>query len=223
MMKSSLIVELATGLEPIGFVKVDKILFRAARGERTIEHFIELNLFGSPVNNVACDYGLRSLLALEFALSSLKLYGGEVYNRLGWKLPVFNVRCQVGRSCNWSPRSSLRISDYGIKALVEKAVTDIGAVITPGAGGVVSLESYCDTLIADGGLFPWITCNAAMRAAEYIFVSRQLGKPEQAVASALQRYTEIDIKSGLDRGVDPNEFIRQTIEYSRNTVPDRQN
>lgn len=47
-----------------------------------IHTYAEFNLIGSPKDKIACDFGISSTKAIEFAYKFLTLYGGELFRML---------------------------------------------------------------------------------------------------------------------------------------------
>jgi hypothetical protein len=168
--------------------------------------FVDLNIFGNPKNNVGCDVGLKNDLSFSFAIDALKLHGGEVYRQSTWKPDAFNTRCQVGRVCEWRPRMSLRISDYGRSGLLTKLGEDLELHILPNVTRYNDSARYLTLLGEDNRLFPWDTCNGAMRAAELIFLGRESGKTQSELSYILSNY-EDNIRSGLGRDTRDSDFI----------------
>lgn len=172
-----------------------------------MELFVELNLFGGvPTNNIACDIGLTSRRSLSFAIDALKSHGGQVYRQSTWRPDPFNTRCQVGHVCGWGPRTSLRISDYEEAGLVTRFIADLDTHILPQASRCDDPSRYFELLGQDDRLFPWLHCNGAMRAAEFIFWGRKLGKTQTELNSVLANY-DARVRSGLGRDVKDEDFI----------------
>ncbi|WP_434712895.1 hypothetical protein NMA58_07890 [Rhizobium sp. YTUHZ045] len=189
----------------IGFIKVSKFLYCRSNDGET-ESFVEWNLFGRPVNNLACDFGLRNIAAFSFAEKCLKHYGGRNSRVEG----RFNERCQLGQYYSWGERSSLRLSDHGgnLELVLEKAQADIHRFDRELGGFLISKDKLCDLLISDYKWMPWDWCNGAARAAEYAYLASSIGGTSPGVIrAALRPYENVNIRSGLDRSVEVREYL----------------
>lgn len=200
------LMRLADCLNERGFKRIKPTLFVLRLGVE-MELFVALNLFGGvPTNNVGCDVGLTSRRSLSFAINALKSHGGHVYRQSTWRPDPFNTRCQVGHICGWGPRTSLRISDYEDAGLVTRFIADLDAHILPQAIRCEDTSRYFELLGEDDRMFPWLHCNGAMRAAEFIFWGRELGKTPAELNSVLANY-DARVRSGLGRDVKDEDFL----------------
>lgn len=201
-------------MESLDFVKVSGLLYRRP-GIGGVESLVEWNLFGKPINNIACDFGLRNPQALAFAEECLILYGGPVYGHRKPETFSFNARCQVGMHCSWSPRSSLRLSDYGdrLEPLIERAAADIGMLIRKRAAAITSLEQFCDLLIRNDDWMPWDHSHGALRAAEYAYLASRLGIKPETILRNLEPYARVNIRSGVSRTIDAGIYLQNIMRH----------
>jgi hypothetical protein len=203
---------LEPGLADLGFHRVEKFLYRSD-GHGAIQHFLEFQLWGGPLNYVLCDFGMASADGHRFAVECLKLYGGVSYSWENWVPPVFGVWCQVGRFCGWGPRSSLKLNKSEMHNISDRALRDIRDMILPKAKAVTSLEAFADQILKDEPWLPWITSHGAMRAAEYIYAARRIGTDPSTILSAIEPRAHPNVKSGLDRNVDAFAFIESVLSH----------
>lgn len=211
-MKNTIRKYLEAALKDAGYKKIGNKLFESPIKSENISRFIEFNFFGAQSTRLACDFGISSADGILFANTCLKLYGGAVYTRLPWPSRNFNICCQVGRLCEWGPRDALQLEDYHPKDAVSKLFSDIEDKVLPHAEKVYDLRSLGSLAISDPEWARWIYCNCAMRAAEYIFIARYLGKSSSDIRSALEPYIK-DIRTGIDRSVSVEEFLENIVNH----------
>jgi hypothetical protein len=203
---------LASALIDAGYKEIKKNIFESKIKIESISWFIELNFFGYKSARLACDFGISSRNATNFANVCLKLYGGPIYTRLPWPSRYFNICCQVGRVCEWGPRDALQLEDYDPKDAVSKLVGDLENKILPHAKKVNDLQSLSQLAISDPEWARWIYCNCAMRAAEYVFLSKYLGKPKSDILTDLEPYIK-DIRTGIDRDISVEAFLGNIVNH----------
>lgn len=194
----------------IGFERVDRsYLYKRKVGVQDIEAFIEFNPYYRPINNVACDFGVSSKKAIDFANRCINKYGGPAYS-YNWRPARFNARCQLGSFFNWGPRWSLKINELGMDGLVEKAIFDINRLLRNETAEIRDLASLYRLLLADEPWLPWLFCNGAIRAAECLSIGKTLGLDPRATLDVLSQHTA-DIKRGLGPSVDPRTYVDHVL------------
>ncbi|OHV22591.1 hypothetical protein EOS93_31050 [Rhizobium sp. RMa-01] len=206
--------ELDKTMADIDFMKISDLLY-GRKGDGEIQTLVEWNLFGKPINNFACDFGLRNSDALKFSEECLKLYSGAFFGSEIQANRPFNVRCQLGQYYSWGVRSSLRLSDYNhdLLLVLDKTQSDIQRFIGEKAGSVSTIEEYCDLLIGNPDWMPWDWSHGAARAAEYVFVASKIGISPSDMRGNLAQYENVNIKSGLNRSVNVHEYLEKVIRH----------
>jgi len=205
---------LSATLMDSGYKRVKYSIFRKKIENTDLSSFVELNFFGYGSARLVCNFGLSSSGALAFANTCLQLYGGALYADrppMG-RLAYFNINCQVGRVCDWSPRAALQLEDYNIVDAVSKLMSDVEQRIAPHFERVSDLRSFGSLAIADPEWAHWIYCHRAIRAAEYVYVSKLFGKSSSDISADLQPYLK-DIRTGIDRNIAPEVFLENVINH----------
>ena len=187
-----------------GYERLKRYVYRAKWSTSEVEHFVYFQLYGTPKEYLAADFGLRNRQAEVFANKSIQAYGGDIYQLLRYdERSDCSMRFSLGQLASWGIRSSLKISAMATEALREKIRRDITELLFPIVRDVTSLDRLLGLLLADGEPYPWIRCNGAMRAAIVVHLAQQVGTPLSGIRARLEPYQR-RIATNILKAPDPD-------------------
>lgn len=203
--------DVARAFAAIGYSKVTKGIFRADWGTDDVEHYLRATIYGVPPEFLAVDFGFRNRRAQAFSIGVIRKLGGTMYASLKYDE---NFDCSMtfslGKIAGWVPRSSLKISMLSSSELAHRLQADIVHKLYPFIRPISSTQNLYEFLLKDGEPCPWIRSNAAIRAAQVIFLGIQLGVPVGNIRQTLSGY-ERPIGGALPKSVSPKMFIEDVL------------
>lgn len=207
---------LRAAMADVGYQRLKRYVYRAEWSMPEVEHFVYFQLYGTPREYLAADFGIRNKEAESFAIRSIQAYGGDLYQLLRHddRSDCF-MRFSLGQLASWGIRSSLKISAMSGAALAEKIKHDITQQLFPIIRDVTSLDRLLALLLVDAEPYPWIRCNGAMRAAMIVNLACRLGKHPSEIPTLLTPHNK-EIANNLRKAPDPdpNSYVERIIEDS---------
>src|SRR5712664_314791 len=204
---------LTAAMADVGYEYLKRHVYRAEWSTPEVEHFVYFQLYGTPKEYLAADFGIRNKEAESFAIRSIKAYGGDIYRLLRHDdRRDCSMRFSLGQLATWGIRSSLKISAVSGEALAEKIKHDIKQQLFPFIRDVTDLDRLLSLLLADEEPYPWIRCNGAMRAAMIAHLARRLGMQPAEIRDLLKPHNKriaINLFSSPDR--DPSSYVEKII------------
>jgi hypothetical protein len=206
------------GLAELGYLRLKKRTYRASWSSTDVEHFLFFSLYGGG-NYLECDFGLRNPSAERFAIECLKLFAGPIFQDVRFDSRFdCHMRFSLGMSAGWPSRSSLVISKMSGAALADKVKYDVRNVLFPVVRSVLSTADLFSFLVRDDESSRWLRVSGAIRAAQIVYLGRQLGMETTELKAKLQPYLkEIGANIGGnapgDR-VSPSVFLAKVLQYA---------
>jgi len=189
-----------------GYQRVSHRTYRAMWGTSFIEHFIYLDLWGTPKTFLAVRFGLRCQEAEAFALDEILRLGGPTYqlmdkHRIGRCFMAFSL----GRLAAWKPSESLSLptlSESELKAALRSALRDH---LQPVIGEITTPRKFYEFLAQDEETHRWVRTNAAIRAAIMVKLAAMLGERVSDVRAVVVPH--IGPISGQLQGISAHDFL----------------
>jgi hypothetical protein len=204
---------LASAMGEVGFRRVGRYIYRADWSTIDVEHFVFFSPYGTPIDYLAADFGVRNQRAQTFALEEIRIYGGNVYQLMETNQETnCPMRFSLGRVASWGIRSSLKISSMSDRALAAKIKEDIEARLFPIVQQVAGIDRLLSFLMEDRESHSWVQCNGAIRAAMIIDLGVRQGISEAELQSMLEPYYR-RIATNLLNAPDPDaaSYIKKVI------------
>ena len=210
---------LTPGLSELGYVRLKRLTYRASWSSTDIEHF----LFGSVLrggDGFLCDFGIRNPEAEQFALECLKLFSAPPLREVR-----FNPRydCSnlfpLGKWAGWSIGWTLTISEFSETAFADKVKGDVERLLLPVVRSILSPADLFSILSKNIEPCSWVTlAGGPLRAAQVVYLGRQLGVTTGELRSMLQPYLkQLGACLGRDRTgkwQSPTVFLEKILHYA---------
>jgi hypothetical protein len=207
---------LTAALANIGYRRLQPDVYRADWSTE-VEHFIYLDLYGTPKEFLAVDFGMRSTESERFALQSFQKYGPSFAQRLWQDERIdcymrFPLGLLVG---DWGMRWSLTISAMSGQSLAAKVRRDIEHKLFPIIRKVTDLEQLASFLLQDVDPWIWARSNGALRAAIIIDLMRRAGKRPVEIRAPLEpHFRQIGFNTREAPDPRPESFVERVIQDS---------
>lgn len=174
-------------LSDLGYKRMRRFTYKALWSTPEVEHFLYLQLYGTPNNVLTAGFGFRNLPAELFSFRSIRTYGGDLgcLIRHDQRFDCF-MNFGFGRLKSPANRWSLYTPDFSDSMLAEKVRSVTEDLLLPKIQQVGRLSEFFALLITDVEPFPWVACNGAIRAAQVVAVGRQIGMEATEIHAALQ-------------------------------------
>jgi hypothetical protein len=216
---------LTEALAPLGYLRVERLTYRATWSTDDVEQFISFDTYGNPKQFLTADAGLRNAKAEAFAKQCQERYAGEAYFRCmpdgGYIYPPYfcPIHFSIGSLFEWGIRSSLDTLDFSSDELAGKIVDDLGAKFIPSIGAIKSCADLLRFLEkCDRTTPPLLQMGDYYRAAQIAFLSRKLGVARAETQTVLRGFV-IGIRNGIDeRRFTPETYIEQILDDADATV-----
>lgn len=180
---------LASAMHEVGYRRVRRNIYRADWSTPDVDHFVFFSPYGTPIDYLAADFGVRNLSAQIFALEEIRKYGGDLYGLMERDQEAHcPMRFSLGKIASWGIRSSLRISSLSDDALAAKITNDIERWLLPIIQEVTNIDRLRSFLLEDSETHSWVRCNGAIRAGMIADLAIRLGMSKASVQSMLQPY-----------------------------------
>jgi len=209
-------------LADVGYRRLKRNIYRA-EWSTDVEHFLYLQLYGTPKDYLTADFAVRNKDAEIFARRAIEAYGPAIHRLVP---SYFDERtdCSMGFSfsllASWGTRSSLRISSMSGADLAAKVRDDVERKLFPLIRQVTTCDRLLMLLDTDAEPYSWVYTNGAMRTAMMAHVAwHQLGmRPEQIRALLLPHAKEIGLNLRGASDPDPQSYIERIIADCVSTV-----
>ena len=206
-------------LEPVGYRRVRKGLYRFDSGTMACEHLLAVEAHGKSDCSLTADFGLRNPDAEAFAIDALRRHGDPVFE--GWNAGATGCVTwfSVGELLGWHPGAALwqrQATDQGLAAAF---VAAIASAVVPIVKEVDSMTTLLRLLLSNTPPYQWVKSNGAVRAAQIIFLACRQGTSSAAIAASLQPYLrEIEIGLGVHRRVPSADYVAAVISDATHRV-----
>lgn len=199
-------------LSNLGYKRMKRFTYRALWSTPEVEHFLYLQLYGTPKQLLTARFGLRNPPAELFSLRSIRTYGGDLGRlvRHDERFDCF-MNFSFGRLTSPVRRWSLHTPDFPGPMLAKRIGSEIEGLLLPSIQGVRGLSEFQAFLISDVEPFPWVACNGAIRAAQVVATGRRIGMEAARIRVALRPRKEW-ISVGLNRVGDGETYVDKLIE-----------
>lgn len=183
---------LTQALAELGYRRLKRHTYRA-EWSTEVEHFSYFQLYGSPADFLAADFGVRTKESEHFAIRSIQTYGAATYQLIrNNERSDCTMRFSLGQLGSWGMRGSIIVSSMSGPDLAAKVKHDIEERLFPIVRRVTNLDALLALLLTDKEPCPWYRCNGAMRAATIVNVARRIGMAPAEIRKLLEPHlTEI--------------------------------
>ena len=178
--------------------------------ENSLSHFIYTTRFNSGDHfHVRC--GIR--------YNSAELFGYKMFTERGFLTLTnpekdkwnCNMTFSFGALAGWSPRSSLILSSMSEPEFSDRIERDFENYLTPILARVNSAPEFLEFVYNDAPPFTWDRANSAIRAAQVLFLSRELGRDLDEVHKYLLKF-EVNIRAQLPKlNDDPRAYLAMVM------------
>ena len=206
-------------LSNLEYERVAPNTFRHSSGESGVEQFaIVSGIRSSPsaaIDRVDIYIGFRYEPAELFAYQAIVRYGGLSYSTLK---PFGKTTClllfSVGHFGAWGGEAALSISDpLAANATLERVMDH---VVLPARRRVNSPQSLYSALSSNDSLLSWRRSNAAIRAAQVIFLGSMLKIPNEKTCISIGPQLSLIGTQLSDRA--PDGFVRSVSEDAQHML-----
>jgi hypothetical protein len=195
---------LTHALADVGYRRLKRHNYRA-EWSTEVEHFIYFQLYGTPADFLAADFGIRTKESEHFAIRSIQAYGSATDQLLRPdERSGCYMRFSLGRFASWGMRTSLTVSSMSGPALAAKIKHDVEQKLFPVIRGITSLELLLNFWLTDAEPCPWYRCNGAMRAAMIVNVARRVGIAPAEIRKLLEPHLREIGRPHLHDAPDPD-------------------
>jgi hypothetical protein len=204
-----------------GYQRVRKFIYKATWSSPDVEHFLYLDKVHGRKMMFTARYGIRNPRSDAFAVHCIRKYGNELLRTmLRYDAEVncmmnFEFWIFSGEVTPWM----IDLENSTLAA--ETLQCAIKEHLIPLIGNVTTLKSLRDFLLQDIRKVGWTYVNGALRAAQVVSVSRQVGIERAKIVNSLQPYLK-PIEHGLGKGAEISaaEFLEQIItDWDNQTKP----
>jgi hypothetical protein len=206
-------------LAEFGYARLKRLVYKASWSVHEIEHFLFFSLYGKPKVFLTSDFGVRNTGAQAFGTRSVEAYGGEVYRCIGQEeREQCYMRFPLGKLAGWKPRWSLAVPSMSDEDLVATIKEAVGNRLFPVIRDVTNIGRLLTLLVSDEEPVRWLHVNGAMRAAQIVYLARDLGLTANEIRLMLKP-REGEIGEHLARAkIDPASYIDQVIQDSETVL-----
>lgn len=211
----------------LGYVRVDRGVFKASWSSTTVEHFVFLS--SDSRQYMGAQFGLRNPPAEDFGCASLCKYGHPNFGRLRQHRKsetTCNMTFDFGRIDKYArtvwPIIHLRTVE---KSYLARVIVDtLKNYIFPHVRHALNLRTFLDVLVGTNEPFPWFAVNRAIRAAQVVAVARQLGIKQNTIRSMVAPYDRQIVADLHRREAQPklcvDEYVTQLVsDWDRRLAP----
>ncbi len=208
-------------LAEIGYDRMACHVYRATWSTE-IEHFLYLELYGTPKEYLAVDFGLRNRAAESFAIRATKMYDTYLHELLQRdRRNDCLIRGSLGELASWGIRSSVSISSLSDDDLAVQITQDIKQKLFPVIRSVTDASQFLKFLAANAEPCPWFRCNGAIRAAMIAYLGRQTKMTSEETCSLLSPHKREISYHLVDNKIDADAYIKKIMdEAPRGSVTD---
>jgi hypothetical protein len=206
------------GLSELGYVRLKRVTYKASWSSTDVEHFLFATLFAGG-DRFLCDFGIRNPGAEQFALECLKLFSAPRLRDVRFN-PRYDCsnRFPLGKWAGWSIGATLTISAFPEAAFADKVKGDVEHLLLPIVRPIRSPADLSSVLSKNVEPCSWVTVGGVLRAAQVVYLGRQLGVTTSELRSMLQPYLkQIGGSLGRDETGEwqsPTAFLENVLHYT---------
>jgi hypothetical protein len=195
----------------LGYSRVEKLVYRQSRSESEVEHYVYFSFWGSPKQYFTAHYDFFDIAADSFAVKEIKKLAGLAYDSIKFASVAHgSPEYPLGRLAKWEPRDSIYLPSVSVDVLKETITDAIEHKLLPLAQSIQTTQELFNRLIEDSEPMRWYFSNAAIRAAQIVFLSHKLKKPAGNVLDVLLTQSKY-IASQLSREIKVKTYIDQLL------------
>ena len=203
--------KIAEKLFPIGYRPIGSALYILDSPNDDVQNILVFSMSMKGASVIFCEFSFRNVMAEEFGLSCIQKYGDEMYKYLEKRDGLFlHLRISLGVMADWQPRGGLYAGDEEIDESLEIISGDISKIVVPIASKIKTIEELNWLLLSNGDLAPWFRTNAAIRAANSIFLMTGMGCDKIKIREEISPYFRFIERSRLK--IDPIDYVDTVIE-----------
>jgi hypothetical protein len=209
---------LTSALAPVGYLRVEKLTYRARWSTDDVEQVLSFDTYGNPKEFLTGDAGLRNTKAEAFAAQCIQRYASPTYFRSlpkgGYVYPPFHcaMHFSMGSLFGWGVRGSLNTPDFSADELARAVVEPIQSTLIPCIAGVTTIERLHDFLESDREPLSWYVRGSSYRAALVAYLARKLGVTRDKTKASLLTHSR-RIANGIDTTrLTPESYIDHILD-----------
>lgn len=203
--------KIAARIASIGYDKIGSLLYKLESPSEDVQNIIMFSISKKAYRVIFCGFSFRNNEAEEFGLFCIKKYGNEMYRYLEKRGGIFvHLRISLGMMAGWQSGGGLYVGDEEIEGSIERIYNDISTIVLPVAGHIRTKEELLRLLLSDDDLAPWFRTNAAIRAANSIFLMVRLGYNGNRICEEISPYFSFMERSKLKISV--VDYVNVVIE-----------
>jgi hypothetical protein len=184
-------------LAPLGYHRVDKLIYRADWSTADVEHVLSLDTYGNPKVFLHGDAGLRNKDAETFAQQCHQRYVDErvlksrretAYVDPPWFCPM---NFSIGKLFGWPGRAALNTADFSSQTLAGALAEPIRATLIPYLSRVTTLQGLLEFLERDEPPMQWTMRGPYYRAALVAYLAAALGVDQSKTRATLLTHSRL--------------------------------
>jgi hypothetical protein len=215
---------LAEALAPLGYMRVEKLTYRAAWSTPDVEHVLLFETYGNPKAFLFASAGLRNNEAETFAEQCTQRYAHPMFlretNQTGvWNSPWFCLmHFSVGEILHWGPRESITLAGLTAEAIADAVTSGVRSTLVPFVGKINTIAALLAFLEDDVKPLLWAIRGPYYRAALVAYLAAKLGRPRDSTKDLLRKHARL-IASGIDRSrLTPETYIDHILDDAEAAV-----
>jgi hypothetical protein len=204
---------LALHMASIGFAYVQPSVYEKLPGDNGVRQLIYI--FKNPKRDhlLNADFGIRNDRAEEFSCAAIRRFGSKIFEHFQCGGPVDSTMRFSLADLNpeiWP----IAIDGIASSPFIDRFVMFLNEELMSLSRSVGSVEQFLSFLIDDGHFNSWLACNGAVRAAQIVALSSQLGFEHARIRATLEP-RKILIASGGGKfsiiRADPGAYIEELL------------
>jgi hypothetical protein len=203
---------LSLALEKLGYARTRAWVFRLDQNAKEVEHFLYFTL-RQEKNLIAAHFGFRLPDVEPLAITAFSYFARADFPLHKMLEPDnCSMRYSFGRF-----HSMLRPGYWNLSNEVDwtaPIVADLNQYLLPFVSRLPARQDMFEVLVANDEPCPWFAANAAIRAAQILFLGSRLCKPRSQLHAIVEsRRTEIarDLVAE-DKSASVEQFVERTLQ-----------
>jgi hypothetical protein len=206
--------EIINELSAIGYERLKRHVYKARWGTEEVEHYLYVLPWGKPRRYLEVMFGIRNLVAEQFALDCIRRFGGpRAVNSRSDKDPTCGMMFSLGSFAGWEPRWSLDLEAFSPLELANRLRSDVETYLFPIVREITSSAKLLTFLLNDTSQCPWFRSSGIFRSAQIVWIAKAHGMPDNDIASLLTPYLQY-IPSGRPKGWDASAYIADVMTHA---------
>jgi hypothetical protein len=194
-------------LKGLGYMRAKRDVYRASWSTDHVEHFLYFSMYGTPLEFLSVDFGLRSPGADAFGFESILAHGRKLYRSVEHQMRAeydertdCRMRFSLGNLADWGPQWSLYLPEMSDAELAKTLFSAVGDRLLPIVRGVTTTEAHLAFLLSNREYCRWLRTNGAMRAAQALFLAKKIGMDLREIGDLILM-VENEIRPSLEKAI----------------------